>query len=425
MLIGIADCNNFYASCERVFQTKYQCTPIVVLSNNDGCAIAMSKEAKLLGVKMGTPFFMLKELIAKHQIKVFSSNYTLYGETSTRVMATIGALVPEYEIYSIDEIFFDLTTFQKHYDIFEYCKEMKYVIMRNTRIPISIGVAPTKTLAKAANKLAKKRFTDIGVCVMEDQHTVKELLKDFDVGDIWGIGRQHEKLLKLHGFDTAVKLMNAPDAWVRKNLSVVGLRLVNELRGFSCIALEEITPKKKNMCVSRSFGNMLEDLCTLEESVTTHANRASEKLRNEGSNCSSVTVFLLTNQFREDLPQYSASKEVLLPFPSNDTANIIKAAHQALKLIYRPGFKYKKCGIFVNDLTPAGDVQLNLFVEQDTDKKKSLNNTLDLLNKKYGKGTLKYAIQGTKNEWKLRADNLSPSFTTKLTDVPIINLDAA
>jgi DNA polymerase V len=424
-LFGIADCNNFYASCERAFQPKYENCPVFVLSNNDGCVIAMCNQCKAIGIKMGTPFFMLKEEIAKYKIKVFSSNYTLYGDTSNRVMCCIGMFVPEYEQYSIDEIFFDLTPFQQHYDILEYCKEIKYTVRRNTRIPISIGVAPTKTLAKAANKLAKKRYKDVGVFILNDQYEVRDQLKDFAVGDIWGIGRQHEKLLKLHGFDTAVKLMDAPDAWVRKNLSVVGLRLVNELRGVSCLALEEIAPKKQNMCVSRSFGGMLEDLHTIEESLTTHANRASEKLRNEGSNCESVTVFLHTNQFREDLSQYSASKTVSLPFPTNDGANIIRAAHEALKLIYKQGYRYKKCGIFVNDLTPASDVQLNMFVEEDTGKKQRLNKALDLMNAKYGKGSLKYAIQGTKNEWKLRAENLSPSYTTKLSDIPIVNLDAA
>jgi DNA polymerase V len=422
-MYALADCNNFYASCERVFQPHLDKTPIVVLSNNDGCVVARSQEVKDLGVKMGVPIFMIKELVKQHNIKVFSSNYTLYGDISNRVMSTISKYVPNYEVYSIDEIFLDLTGFEKHHNLDEYCKEIRYVVRRNTRIPISIGIAPTKTLSKAANKLVKKHFKESGVCYLKTQDDARKLLKDFDVGDLWGIGRQYESLLKKHGFNTALKLIDAPDTWIRKNLSVVGLRLVNELRGIPCIALEEVPADKKNICVSRSFGNMIDDIKILEESLSTHASRASEKLRDQSSNCGSISVFLHTNRFRSDLPQYFASKEVELEFPTNDGSNIIKAANNALKLIYKPNYKYKKCGIFLNEITPAVDVQLNLFIEDDTEKKQKLNKTLDFLNKKFGKESLKYAVQGTEKKWKLRQENLSLSFTTKLSDIPNVDLN--
>jgi DNA polymerase V len=422
-MFALADCNNFYASCERVFQPHLEKVPIVVLSNNDGCVVARSQEVKDLGIKMGVPIFQIKDLVKHYNIKVFSSNYALYGDISSRVMSTISSYCPNYEVYSIDEIFLDLKGFDKHFDIVEYCKEIRYVVRRNTRIPISIGIAPTKTLAKAANKLVKKRFKDTGVCCLRNQDDVKELLKDFDVGDLWGVGRQYETLLKKHGFDTALKLMNAPDVWIRKNLSVVGLRLVNELRGIPCIELEEVAPKKKGICVSRSFGNMIEDKMILEESLSTHANRASEKLRQQNSNCSSISVFLHTNRFRNDLGQYFASKDIDLPFATNDGANIIAAAQIALDILFKSGYKYKKCGIFLNEISPSDDLQLNMFVEDDTDKKKKLNKALDALNNKYGQGSLKYAIQGTKKEWKLRQENLSLNYTTKLSDVPLVDLN--
>jgi DNA polymerase V len=422
-MFALADCNNFYASCERVFQPHLENKPIVVLSNNDGCVVARSQEVKDLGIKMGVPIFQIKELVKFHNIQVFSSNYSLYGDVSNRVMSTISKYVPNYEVYSIDEIFLDLNGFEKHHNLIDYCKEIRYVVKRNTRIPISIGIAPTKTLAKAANKLVKKRFKADGVCYIKTQEDAKELLKDFDVEDVWGVGRKYSILLKKHGFTTALKLMNAPDAWIKKNLSIVGLRLVNELRGIPCIELDEIPSDKKNICVSRSFGKMIDDLDTLEQSLSTHANTASEKLRKQGSNSSSISVFLQTNRFRNDLPQYFNSKAVDLPFPTNDSGNIIKAALEGLNLIYKTGFMYKKCGIYINEITPACDVQLNLFEEDDSEKKKKLNLAVDLLNNKYGRGSLKYAVQGYKNEWKLRQENLSKAFTTDINDIPQINLN--
>lgn len=422
-MFALADCNNFYASCERVFQPHLENKPIVVLSNNDGCVVARSQEVKDFGIKMGVPIFQIKEQVKFYNIQVFSSNYSLYGDVSNRVMSTISKYVPNYEVYSIDEIFLDLSGFEKLYNLIDYCKEIRYVVKRNTRIPISIGIAPTKTLAKAANKLVKKRFKTEGVCFLRTYEDAKELLKDFEVEDVWGIGRKHSILLRKHGFDTALKLMNAPDAWIKKNLSIVGLRLVNELRGIPCLELDEVPSDKKNICVSRSFGKMIGDVDTLEQSLSTHANTAAEKLRKQGSNSASISVFLQTNRFRSDLPQYFNSKTIDLSFPTNDSGNIIKAALKGLNLIYRQGYMYKKCGIYINEITPANDVQLNLFEEDDSEKKKKLNKAVDLLNNKFGRGSLKYAVQGYKNEWKLRQENLSKAFTTDINDIPQINLN--
>lgn len=422
-MYGLIDCNNFYASCERVFQPKLEGIPIVVLSNNDGCVVARSQEVKDLGIKMGVPVFQIKNEIKQHNIKVFSSNYTLYGDISNRVMSTISEFVANYEVYSIDEIFVDFTGFEKHFDLVEYAKEIKNTVRRNTKIPVSIGIASTKTLAKAANKLVKKHYRDIGVCYIKNQIEARELLKDFDVADIWGIGRQYDKLLKKHGFNTALQLMDASDVWIRKNLSVVGERLVNELRGIPCIEMEEVKPNKKGICVSRSFGKMIDDLPTLSESLSTHANRASQKLREQNSNTSLISVFIHTNRFRSDLPQYFASKDIQLPIPTNDGGNIIKAALRGLELIYKEGYKYKKCGIYLNDITSADGIQQNLFEEDDSDKKNRLNKAMDILNKKFGKETLVYGVQGFKKEWKLRQENLSLSYTTKLSDIPIVNLN--
>lgn len=422
-MVALADCNNFFASCERVFQPQLEKVPIVVLSNNDGCVVARSQEVKDFGVKMGVPLFQIKEMVKFHNIRVFSSNYELYGDVSNRVMSTISKYAPNYEVYSIDEIFIDLSGFETHFNLVDYCKEIRYVVRRNTRIPISIGIAPTKTLAKAANKLVKKRFKEDGVCFIQSQDDARELLKDFDIADIWGIGRQYEKLLKKHGFDTALKLMNAPDAWIKKNISVVGLRLVNELRGIPCIELEEVPSNKKNICVSRSFGKLIDDIGILEQSLATHAFTASEKLRKQGSNTSSISVFLQTNRFRSDLPQYFNTRDVELPFSTNDSGNIIKAALKGLELIYRRGYMYKKCGIYINDITSASDVQLNLFEDDDSEKKVKLNKAVDFLNSKFGKGSLNYAIQGTNSDWKMKRENLSKSFTTNINDIPTINLN--
>jgi len=422
-MFALADCNNFFASCERVFQPQLEKAPIVVLSNNDGCVVARSQEVKDFGVKMGVPLFQIKEMVKFHNIRVFSSNYELYGDVSNRVMSTISKYAPNYEVYSIDEIFIDLSGFETHFNLVDYCKEIRYVVRRNTRIPISIGIAPTKTLAKAANKLVKKRFKEDGVCFIQSQDDARELLKDFEIADIWGIGRQYEKLLKKHGFDTALKLMNAPDAWIKKNISVVGLRLVNELRGIPCIELDEVPSNKKNICVSRSFGKLIDDIGILEQSLSTHAFNASAKLRKQGSNTSSISVFLQTNRFRSDLPQYFNTKEIELPFATNDSGNIIKAALKGLELIYRSGYMYKKCGIYVNDITSVSDVQLNLFEDDDSEKKVKLNKAVDFLNSKFGKGSLNYAIQGTNSDWKMKRENLSKSFTTNINDIPTINLN--
>ncbi len=420
-MFALCDCNNFYASCERVFKPAINNLPVVVLSNNDGCVIARSQEAKDVGIKMGVPSFEIKELVKQHNIQIFSSNYALYADMSSRVMTTISKFAPNYEIYSIDEIFLDFKGFE-YKNLTEYCKTIRKTVKQNTKIPISIGIAPTKTLAKAANKIAKKLNKELGVLELSQTEDIKFHMSTYKVGDLWGIGRRYEKLLNEGGILTGLDLMNANDAWIKKNLSIQGLRMAYELRGLSCIPLEEISPDKKGMCVSRSFGNMVSELKVMEESVSTFANRVGQKLRRQKSNCTSLTVFIHTNQFRADLKQYYKTKHVQLPFPTNDSGELIKWAVFALRAIYIQGYQYKKSGIIINEITPEHSFQTSLFEPADNATKVKLNSVIDKINKSFGHNIVKYGIMGNGNDWKLRRNMLSPCYTTRLSDILTINI---
>ncbi len=420
-MIALVDCNNFYASCERVFNPAIQHKPVVVLSNNDGCVIARSAETKALGIKMGEPYFKIKQQIKQHGIQVFSSNYTLYGDMSNRVMKTLAEFTPNLEVYSIDESFLDLSHFYSK-DLFTYAWEIKNTVFDWTGIPVGIGVASTKTLAKIANRLAKKSIKANGILVLKEQHHIDAALKRTEVGDIWGIGRQHAKLLKNYGINTAHDLTQQSDAWVKKHLTVVGLRMVKELRGEPCLALEEISPAKKNICTSRSFGNPVRQLCELEEATALYASKCAFKLRVQGSYTSAITVFIMTNRFA-DTKQYYNSKTIHLPTPSNSDLNLIHYANTALRSIYQEGYVYKKCGVIVSDFTPENALQLGLFDGADTGKQRDLMKALDGLNKKYGQSIVKSAAQGAnKARWTLKRESLSPCYTTKLSDVIIARL---
>lgn len=420
-MFALCDCNNFYASCERVFKPSINNLPVVVLSNNDGCVIARSQEAKDLGIKMGVPSFEIKELVKQHNIQVFSSNYALYGDLSSRVMTTISSYAPNYQIYSIDEIFLDLKGFQ-HTDLTEYCKGIRKTVRQNTKIPISIGIGLTKTLAKAANKIAKKLNPTVGVLELVQEEKIKYHMATFKVGDLWGIGRRYEKILNDNKIFTALDLMNTNDSWIKKHLTIQGLKIVYELRGISCIPLEQISPPKEGMCVSRSFGKMVEELKTMEESVSTFANRIGQKLRKQKSNCNSLTVFIQTNQFRSDLKQYYKNKHIQLPFPTNDSGELIKWANYALKAIYIKGYQYKKAGVLINEITPENSFQTSLFNSTDNSRKTKLNTTVDQINKSFGHNIVKYGIMGNGGDWKLRRNMLSPCYTTKLSDILTINI---
>ncbi len=421
-MYALCDCNNFYASCERVFKPSLNGKPVVVLSNNDGCVIARSQEAKDAGVAMGAPAFEIKELIKQKGIHVFSSNYALYGDMSNRVMSVLGSFAPSFEVYSVDEIFLDFKGMHNT-NLTEYCKKIRKSVRQNTKIPISIGIAPTKTLAKMANKIAKKKYKEIGVLELSDTATIEKHLNEFPVGDLWGIGYRYAKFLEKNNIRTAFELMQMNDAWIRKNLSVQGLKLVYELRGIPCIPMEETAPDKKGICVSRSFGQMTNELQVLEESVATFANRAAQKLRKQNSNCAAISVFIHTNQFRADLKQYYNSRYIQIPIPTNDSGELIKWALTGLKQIYKPGYMYKKAGVFIFEISPEDAVQTNLFAAlPEDDRKKKLNSTVDKLNKIMGRNVVKYAAMGDGKKWKLRQEMLSPCYTTRLDDVFIITI---
>lgn len=413
-MFGLVDCNNFYASCERVFQPQYRNKPVVVLSNNDGCVIARSNESKRLGIKMGVPYYQIKEEIKRYDIAVFSSNYTLYGDMSNRVMTILSSFTPNIEIYSIDEAFLDLTGFD---NLQEYGKHITSLTTKWTGIPVSMGIAPTKTLAKTANKFAKKYPKYNNICVIDTDEKRIKALQLTEIGDVWGIGRRNAKKLNEQGVKTAYDFTQMSRAWVRKYMTVVGERTWLELHGTPCIDLEQIPPDKKQICTSRSFGKTTSDIEDLKESIAYYTSVCAEKLRQQNSYACSLMVFIQTNNFREDLPQYHPSKIIQLPVASNSTPELTGYALQALKQIYREGYLFKKAGVIITEIVDKEAVQLNIFDNMDREKDERLMKVVDNLNKGFTRNVLNLAIQGQKKKWNLKRDLLSPCYTTKLGDV--------
>ena len=344
------DCNNFYASCERVFNPSLRDKPVIVLSNNDGCAIARSNEAKKLGIKMGEPAFKIKDIIEKHDVAVFSANFELYGDMSNRVFSILGGFSAKIEIYSIDECFLDLEGITT--DLRTYGLEMKQRVEKWTHIPISIGIGATKALAKTATRVAKKFAAQTGgVHYIDSEEKRIKALKWLDIADVWGIGRQYSKRLLAYNIKNAYQLTMMSDDWVKRHLTVVGLRLKYDLQGIPTIRLDEIKDKK-NIATTRTFDNMLGDIRDIRERVSTFAVKCSEKLRKQKSCCNAIQVFITTNYFREDMPQYSNSIVVKLPFATNSAIELANFATLALEKIFRPGYKYKKAGVIVLDFSP-------------------------------------------------------------------------
>ena len=419
-MFALVDCNNFYASCERVFRPELEQKPIVVLSNNDGCVIARSNEAKDAGIGMGAPAFLMEALIREKGIHVFSSNYALYGDMSDRVMRTLATFTPNIEYYSIDEAFLGLTGLQEN--LFTFGSRMRQTVKQWTGIPVSVGIAPTKTLAKVANRWAKKKVRALGVHVLDTESTIEEALMHTEVEDIWGIGRQHAAFLRRYGIETGFQLRQADDAWIRKHLTVVGQRMLNELRGVSCLALEEVPPAKKGMCNARSFGAPQETYSQLAEAVSTYATRLAEKLRNQGSAASCMQVFLQTNRFKPEEPQYYNSQNVYMPVATNDTGELVHYALVGLKLLFKKGYKYKKAGVFLTGIVPQSQVQKSLFDYEDRDKKQALMQAVDKVNQLMGRDTVRVASAGFDRKWKLRQERLSPCYTTRWKDVLNIKL---
>ena len=410
-MFGLVDCNNFYASCERVFNPSLNGKPIVVLSNNDGCVIARSNEAKVLGIKMGVPAYQIKDLVKQHDVAVFSSNYVLYGDMSGRVMSMLAELAPEIEVYSIDEAFLNLAGIK---DLQSLGANIVRKVSRGTGIPVSLGIAPTKTLAKMANKFAKKYPAYNRLCIIDTEEKREKALKLFEIGDVWGIGRRQAAKLEKQGVKTAFDFTQLPGSWVRKNMTVVGERTWKELRGISCIDMESAPAAKKQICTSRSFGKMVEDIDTMSEAIATHASACAKKLRQQKSYAMSLMVFIHTNNFREDLPQYWKNTIIKLPVPTSDTLEIVHYALEGLKSIFMPGYQYKKAGVIITEIVTSA--QLGLFDTVDREKREKLMQAIDKVNGEH-RHLVKLAVQGNGRDWKLKQEQLSKRYTTDINEV--------
>lgn len=421
MPLALVDCNNFYVSCERVFNPKLEGVPVVVLSNNDGCAVARSAEVKALGIKMGEPWFKMKELAKRHGIIALSSNYSLYGDISARVMSILSNFSPKQEIYSIDECFLDLEGFDPIL-LHQYGQTIRSTVRQSTGIPVCVGIAETKTLAKLANHCAKKGFAgNDGVCDfgrLSDAERSK-IFSSIPVSDIWGVGRKHtEKLLTL-GIKTVEDFRTAKPDRIRSQFSIVLARTVQELNNVPCIELDEAVAPRQQIMVSRSFGQCVSNLADLSESVAYYATTAAEKLRHDRSVASSLCIFIRTNPFSEKEPQYE--KSVVVPFqPTDDTTKIIGAALAGLKQIYRVGFQYKKTGVLLMGLHPKGAMQISLFDEPESHAKSdNLMQVMDAINRKMGKGSLTTLASGGVHRWAMRREKMSPNFTTDWDELPV------
>jgi DNA polymerase V len=415
-MYALVDCNNFYVSCERLFNPKLEGRPVIVLSNNDGCAVSRSDEAKALGIEMATPAFLIKDLIQKNNVDVFSSNYTLYGDISDRVMKTLGSFVPRMEIYSIDEAFLDMHDMD-YTDLLQLGMQIRTAVKQNVGIPVCVGIAPTKTLAKMANRYAKKFRKTIGIHWAANDRLIKEMLAVTEVGDIWGIGRQYALFLKRNGFNTALDLLTAPEEWIRKNMTVVVQRLFNELKGIPTIAWEFKPPPKKNICTSKSFGNLQTKKEEIKEAVSNYAAACALKLRNQNSCCGSINVFLQTNLHRTQDKQYSRSITIDLETPTNFTGEIIKYALKGFDIIFKEGYNYLKCGVMALDIIPDDKVQSSLFDHCDRKKNKTIMQAMDKVNRSLGKEIVRLSVQGFEKRYRLKTEYLSSHFTTDINQV--------
>lgn len=408
--IALVDCNNFYASCERLFQPKLRGRPVVVLSNNDGCVIARSNEAKALGIAMGEPWHLSKAKFAKHGVVVRSSNYTLYGDLSARVMSVLSQFTPNLEIYSIDEAFLGFTGFDDRLE--PHALTLRATVLAWTGIPVSVGIAPTKTLAKVANRTAKASPESGGVCVLMELAAQTAALERLKPTDLWGVaGRMAVRLEKL-GLTSPTALRDAEPAWVRQKLGVVMERMVLELRGVPCIGLTETAADNKSLIASRSFGRPVTTLRELEEAVAVHTERAAQRMRRQKLAAGVVSVFVNTNRFNQRDRQYGGSASLHLPVATADTARLLRATLHLTRKLWREGYRYKKAGVMLLDLSPVMNVQGSLFNAPDSGRRQQLMATLDRLSGDYGRRAVHFAASGVRHGWALRADMRSPRFTT-------------
>lgn len=417
--LALVDCNNFYCSCERVFRPDLKKTPMVVLSNNDGCAVSRSAEAKALGIKMGAPWFQVKDFAEQHGVLAFSSNYALYADMSNRVMSILSAYSPRTEVYSIDECFVDLTGTQKLRDV---TYEMRERVVKWTGIPVCVGVGPTKTLAKLANHIAKTHPRSKGVFNFNDLSVEQQdkLLKQIPVDEVWGVGRRLTKRLTTHGVSTAYELMMANTSTLRADFGVVMERTQRELQGIQCIELEDMPPPKKQMLRSRSFGKPVVELHVMQDALSVFTTSAVQALREQNSTTSLIQVFFSTSRYREDQPQYNPSMCVPLPQATNDTQVVVRWVAHIAKLLWKDGYVYAKAGVMLGEIAPASNQQFD-FLEPKCGSNTQLMSAIDGLNARYGKGCVRVSTGGEmSHEWGMKRQRLSPNYTTSWEDIPTI-----
>lgn len=416
-MYALCDGNNFFVSCERVFNSSLDGKPVIVLSNNDGCAIARSEEAKALGIKMGANFFEIEDIVKGNNVQVFSTNFTLYADMSIRMKGLLSRFTPNLEDYSIDEAFLDFSGFDKS-TLRNYGLEVVRTVTQGIGVPVSLGVAPTKTLAKLANRFAKKYSGYQNVCIIDTDDKRIKALQHTDVSDVWGIGRRSSKKLKERGVNTAYDFTQLNRSWIRKHLTVVGERTWSELNGEPCINLESVEPDKQSIMVSRSFGRMLNDIEIIKEAAATYSCMAAAKLRKQKGCAKSLVVFLETNRFRDDLPQYRNHILINMPVATNSSLEIVNYMSEGLEKIFRKGFYYKKVGVMLLDIVSEDAVQGYLWDKVDRAKHKLLMEIIDDTNNRYGSNSLKLAVLGDGEQWKIKQKRLSPYYTTRMKDFP-------
>ena len=414
--IALVDCNSFYVSCERLFNPKIRKKPVVVLSNNDGCIISRSNEAKALGIKMGEPYFKEKDIIVKNDVQVFSSNYSLYGDLSRRVMRTLKRFNCDMEVYSIDEAFLDLSNYPDD-KIEDVGKEIRNIVLQWTGIPTSIGIAKTKTLSKIANHIAKKKQSGLVSLIGVDN--IDPILEKVEINDIWGVGKQLTKFYHQNGIYNAKQLKNKSNTWIKKNSNVLSSRTAMELRGISCIDLEKISTKRKSCVVSRSFGKRVENFQELKEAIAGYSLNASEKIRSESLIAKSITVFVRTSPFQSRFGYYSNSKTIDLPIATNNSIEIVKAAINILESIFKNGYKYQKAGIILSRLSDSTNNK-NLFSSEKDEKINNLMRSIDNTNYRYGRSTLSLASAGVHKKWNSKREHYSKIDTADFYSIPTV-----
>lgn len=420
-MFALADCNNFYASCERVFRPDLQGKPIIVLSSNDGCAVARSNEAKALGIKMGAPLFKIRDIVEKHNVAVFSGNMALYGDMSQRVRWVLEEYAPSVEVYSIDECFLDLRG-MNNIDFDAYAKEISAQCWKQTSIPVSVGIAPTKTLAKIASKLCKQYPKLKGGCYMHRPQDIEKVLRKFPIEDVWGIGRRSVSKLKARGVNTAYDFIQIAEGVIQSMFGITGVRTWKELKGVPCIEFEDGFEAKQSICVSRSFSSEIYDVAELQEQIANFASSMAEKLRKQRSVAAEMVVFAYTNRFKDSAPQTYSNGLISFTTPTSNQRQIIADAVRITQRIFKNGYGYKKAGVIATKIIAEGDVMHSLF--EDTaaaEREQKITSTLDTINATFGKGTIKLAVQGS-GKIKTASDNQSPHYTTKWSDIPKVSV---